>query len=196
MKQIILPDWSDWDIWRPTSSARLLKGSNLPISLARSLHASVAYPCGGTNKECCSGLLLPKNQYSQSASVTLAFGEQRLLLGSRQILLIHGSLGSRNEIIHPRNAAKLRHLCSDGTSHRANNQISRKSGARRRIRTTDTAIFSRLLYQLSYSGIRRDHPILPIEKRRYRRGRYRLSSLKMAVLLCGFRLHRRGHFHQ
>lgn len=28
-----------------------------------------------------------------------------------------------------------------------------KSGARGRIRTTDTAIFSRLLYQLSYSGI-------------------------------------------
>ena len=32
-------------------------------------------------------------------------------------------------------------------------KIKEKGGARGRIRTTDTAIFSRLLYQLSYSGI-------------------------------------------
>ena len=34
-----------------------------------------------------------------------------------------------------------------------NIKFREKGGARGRIRTTDTAIFSRLLYQLSYSGI-------------------------------------------
>lgn len=39
------------------------------------------------------------------------------------------------------------------TRNLENTKYLKKSGARGRIRTTDTAIFSRLLYQLSYSGI-------------------------------------------
>jgi hypothetical protein len=35
------------------------------------------------------------------------------------------------------------------------NDLSKKSGARGRIRTTDTRIFNPLLYQLSYPGIGR-----------------------------------------
>ncbi len=34
------------------------------------------------------------------------------------------------------------------------NDLSKKSGARGRIRTTDTRIFNPLLYQLSYPGFR------------------------------------------
>gem|GEM_PF-2242109 len=44
-------------------------------------------------------------------------------------------------------------LKPNNTGYVQNTKISRESGARGRIRTTDTAIFSRLLYQLSYSGI-------------------------------------------
>lgn len=42
--------------------------------------------------------------------------------------------------------------------------ISEKGGARGRIRTTDTAIFSRLLYQLSYSGNRGYKAVYPEEE--------------------------------
>ncbi len=35
----------------------------------------------------------------------------------------------------------------------AKGSLTAKGGAQRRIRTTDTAIFSRLLYQLSYLGV-------------------------------------------
>ena len=49
----------------------------------------------------------------------------------------------------------LRNKYNVGTRWRCHEtlKIKEKGGARGRIRTTDTAIFSRLLYQLSYSGI-------------------------------------------
>ena len=51
--------------------------------------------------------------------------------------------------------------------------MRRGDGAQGRNRTTDTAIFSRMLYQLSYLGIRPSRAcrrLLALEKRRKARG--------------------------
>jgi hypothetical protein len=48
------------------------------------------------------------------------------------------------------------------------NDLSKKSGARGRIRTTDTRIFNPLLYQLSYPGFRQAGPPAKICQNRQR----------------------------
>ena len=67
-----------------------------------------------------------------------------------------------------------------GTSHvadafaerliRKTDREVRKSGARGRIRTADTAIFSRMLYQLSYPGTGLARPTGPLASGGYRQG--------------------------
>jgi hypothetical protein len=76
----------------------------------------------------------------------------------------------------PGNGAVLRGFRTRGTHLRKIDRQVRNSGARGRSRTADTAIFSRMLYQLSYPGTGIASGMSPYEGGRYKHGPMDMSS--------------------
>jgi hypothetical protein len=62
------------------------------------------------------------------------------------------SLGTATDAVGPGIGAELRQKSTFSQKGQLSDEIIWKSGARGRGRTADTAIFSRMLYQLSYPG--------------------------------------------
>jgi hypothetical protein len=62
-------------------------------------------------------------------------------------------MAARDRLDHARHDAAAERTSTLAGEYGSVLQYQRKNGARRRGRTADTAIFSRMLYQLSYPGI-------------------------------------------
>ena len=64
-----------------------------------------------------------------------------------------GSMAARARLDHERHDAAAERAWTPAAKYGSALKYQKKNGARRRGRTADTAIFSRMLYQLSYPGI-------------------------------------------